>query len=65
MGEPSNYGRGADEEEDEEEDIGEAGYKTVKDAVLFAIDVSKSMLTSPSSRTQRSPTLDCVLLSLR
>ena len=40
--------RGGDEE-DEDEEIEEAsGYKTVKDAVLFAIDASKSMLTKPA-----------------
>ncbi|KAK7556870.1 protein Ku70 [Phyllosticta citricarpa] len=36
-----------DEEDDEEEAVDETGYKTVKDAVLFAIDVSKSMLKKP------------------
>ncbi|KAK4994858.1 ATP-dependent DNA helicase II subunit 1 [Elasticomyces elasticus] len=46
MAEPSNYGRvGEDEEEDEE--IDETGYKTIKDAVLFAVDVSSSMLSKP------------------
>ena len=55
MGEPSNYTRGADEEEDEEEDIDESGYKTVKDAVLFAIDVSKSMLTKPEQSDPKKP----------
>jgi ATP-dependent DNA helicase 2 subunit 1 len=55
MGEPSNYGRGAEDDEDEEEDIDEIGYKTVKDAVLFAIDVSKSMLTSPEQSDPRKP----------
>ena len=55
MGEPSNYGRGADDEEDEEEDIDDSGYKTVKDAVLFAIDVSKSMLTKPEQSDPKKP----------
>ncbi|KAK8231833.1 SPOC like C-terminal domain-containing protein [Phyllosticta capitalensis] len=36
-----------DEDEDEEEEVDETGYKTVRDAVLFAIDVSKSMTTKP------------------
>lgn len=48
MGESSNQGRGPDDDEDEEEDVDESGFKTVKDAVLFAIDVSKSMLTKPA-----------------
>ncbi|KAF2767190.1 Ku DNA-binding complex, Ku70 subunit [Teratosphaeria nubilosa] len=47
MSEPSSYGRG-DEEEEEEEEVDESGYKTVKDAVLFAIDVSESMLQTPA-----------------
>ncbi|CAO2651496.1 Nn.00g040660.m01.CDS01 [Neocucurbitaria sp. VM-36] len=36
-----------DEDEDEEEDIDDSSYKTIKDAVLFAIDVSPSMLERP------------------
>ncbi|KAK1919129.1 ATP-dependent DNA helicase II subunit 1 [Pyrenophora teres f. teres] len=35
------------EEEEEEEDVEEPNYKTIKDAVLFAIDVSPSMLQQP------------------
>ncbi|KAE8349922.1 ATP-dependent DNA helicase II subunit 1 [Aspergillus coremiiformis] len=39
----------------EEEEIDESGYKTVKDAVLFAIEVSDSMLTPrPSSDSKKS-----------
>ncbi|KAL8646476.1 MAG: hypothetical protein Q9210_006122, partial [Variospora velana] len=34
-------------DDDEEEEIDEAAYKTVKDAVLFVIEVSPSMLTAP------------------
>ncbi|KAI4249107.1 MAG: hypothetical protein LQ352_005703 [Teloschistes flavicans] len=37
------------EEDDEEEEVDEAAYKTVKDAVLFVIEVSQSMLTVPPS----------------
>jgi ATP-dependent DNA helicase 2 subunit 1 len=55
MGEPSNYGRGPDEEEEEDDDIDESGYKTVKDAVLFAIDVSKSMLQAPTDSNPKRP----------
>ncbi|OJD21567.1 ATP-dependent DNA helicase II subunit 1 [Blastomyces percursus] len=32
---------------EEEEDVDETGYKSVKDAVLFAIEISDSMLTPP------------------
>ncbi|KAK3718508.1 ATP-dependent DNA helicase II subunit 1 [Vermiconidia calcicola] len=55
MAEQSNYGRGPDEEEEEEEDIDESGYKSGKDAVLFAIDVTKSMLTRPESSDSKNP----------
>lgn len=50
----SNYPHDPEEEEEEDE-IDETGYKTVKDAVLFAIDVSKSMLTAPSEFNERKP----------
>ncbi|QIX00829.1 hypothetical protein AMS68_006346 [Peltaster fructicola] len=46
--------RGADEDE-EEDVIDEGGFKSVKDAVLFAIDISKSMLTIPSDIMERRP----------
>lgn len=56
MGEPSKYGRGADEDDDEEEEeIDETGYKSPKDAVLFAIDVSMSMLTKPAQADEKKP----------
>ncbi|GLA27776.1 ATP-dependent DNA helicase II subunit 1 [Aspergillus phoenicis ATCC 13157] len=50
-----------DEAAEEEEEIDETSYKPVKDAVLFAIDVSDSMLTprpsaDPKKHTQESPT---------
>lgn len=50
MGDASKYARGDDgaDEEEEEEELDEAGYKQAKDAVLFAIDVSDSMLAPPS-----------------
>ncbi|KAK3214175.1 hypothetical protein GRF29_28g2235658 [Pseudopithomyces chartarum] len=35
------------DEEDEEEEVDDASYKTIKDAVLFAIDISASMLERP------------------
>ncbi|KAI5276554.1 ATP-dependent DNA helicase-like protein II subunit 1 [Aureobasidium subglaciale] len=61
MADRSNYNRGQEDEEDEE-DIDEIGYRTTKDAVLFAIDVSPTMLTKPyqldSKKTDRdTPTI--------
>lgn len=50
----SNYPRDP-EEEGEDDDVDETGYKTVKDAVLFAIDVSKSMLTKPTEFNEKKP----------
>jgi ATP-dependent DNA helicase 2 subunit 1 len=38
-----------DDLDDNEEDVDETGYKTVKDAVLFAIEVNTSMLKVPQS----------------
>ncbi|KAI1965982.1 ATP-dependent DNA helicase II subunit 1 [Ophidiomyces ophidiicola] len=41
---------------EEEDEIDDTGYKTVKDAVLFAIEVSESMLTlSPNSTSKKAP----------
>lgn len=50
----SNYPRDPEDEEDEEE-VDETGYKTIKDAVLFAIDVSKSMLEKPADYNEKKP----------
>ncbi|KAF2434498.1 putative DSB repair complex subunit Ku70 [Tothia fuscella] len=43
----SPYNKASGDEEEEEELVDETGYKTTKDAVIFAIDVSKSMLQKP------------------
>ncbi|KAF2763519.1 putative DSB repair complex subunit Ku70 [Pseudovirgaria hyperparasitica] len=48
MSEGESWRRNADEAQEEEEEVDESGYKTVKDAVLFAIDVSKTMLQKPT-----------------
>ncbi|KAF7587498.1 ATP-dependent DNA helicase II subunit 1 [Aspergillus hancockii] len=50
-----------DEQIEEEEEIDESGYKSVKDAVLFAIEVSDSMLmprpsSDPKKQAEESPT---------
>jgi len=50
----SNYSRDPEDEEDEEE-VDETSYKTIKDAVLFAIDVSKSMLEKPANYNEKKP----------
>ncbi|KAK4502220.1 hypothetical protein PRZ48_005645 [Zasmidium cellare] len=55
MADDYKYGRGPDEDDEEEEEIEESSYKTQKDAVLFAIDVSKSMLTKPSDADSKKP----------
>ncbi|KAI9793710.1 MAG: ATP-dependent DNA helicase II subunit 1 [Peltula sp. TS41687] len=47
MAESANWQSRKDDAEDEEEEVDESGYKTVKDAVLFAIEVNQSMLTPP------------------
>ncbi|KAB8199711.1 KU70 like protein [Aspergillus parasiticus SU-1] len=47
--------RGDDQIDEEEEEIDESGYKTVKDAVLFAIEVSDSMLTPRPSSDSKKP----------
>ncbi|KAI9733245.1 MAG: ATP-dependent DNA helicase II subunit 1 [Cirrosporium novae-zelandiae] len=43
-----------DNDEEEEEELNEASYKTVKDAVLFAIEVSDSMLTEAPSHSKKA-----------
>lgn len=43
-----------DNEEDEEEDVDEAGYKQVRDAVLFAIEISHSMLKKPDVESKKA-----------
>ncbi|KAK3058860.1 ATP-dependent DNA helicase II subunit 1 [Extremus antarcticus] len=53
--EPSKYGGGPEEEEEEEDDVDDSAYKTVKDAVLFAIDVSESMLQTPKVVVPKKP----------
>ncbi|KAE8154140.1 ATP-dependent DNA helicase II subunit 1 [Aspergillus avenaceus] len=45
-----------DEQIEEEEEIDETGYKSVKDAVLFAIEISDSMLRPRPSSDPKKPT---------
>jgi ATP-dependent DNA helicase 2 subunit 1 len=58
---------GANEEnEEEDEEIDETGYKTVKDAVLFAIEVSESMLKKPpASDSKKADTNSPLLAALK
>ncbi|KAL8718016.1 MAG: hypothetical protein Q9225_004802, partial [Loekoesia sp. 1 TL-2023] len=46
------------DEEDEEEEVDETAYKTVKDAVLFVIEVSPSMLAAPPPTDAKKADLD-------
>lgn len=63
---PDEAGRSDDPDEDEEEIVDETGYKTVKDAVLFAIEVSPSMLKVPSaSSAKKADTSSPLLASLK
>jgi ATP-dependent DNA helicase 2 subunit 1 len=56
-----------DDPDDEEEEIDETGYKTVRDAVLFAIEVNKSMLKVPqlSSGSKKSDSGSPLLAALK
>ncbi|KAK5046229.1 hypothetical protein LTR84_008372 [Exophiala bonariae] len=53
----------SDENDDDEEEVDETGYKTVKDAVLFAIEVSASMLKVPSSSGSKNDDKNSPLLA--
>ena len=44
-----------EDEDDEDDEIDDTGYKTVRDAVLFAIDVSTSMLARPTVSDAKKP----------
>lgn len=47
-----------EEEEEDEEDVEDSNYKSDKDAVLFAIDVSRTMLTKPPPSDSKKPDTD-------
>ena len=55
--------RPSDNPDDDEEEVDETGYKTVKDAVLFAIEVNKSMLKVPSSTSSKKSDYSSPLLA--
>ncbi|KAI9696445.1 MAG: ATP-dependent DNA helicase II subunit 1 [Candelina mexicana] len=46
------------DDEDEDEEVDETGYKSAKDAVLFAIDVSPSMLRAPPASNSKKADTD-------
>jgi len=54
-----------DNEDEEDEEVDETGYKQVRDAVLFAIEVSESMLKKPglseSKKADSSSPLEAAL----
>lgn len=54
------------DEEEEEEELDESNYKAQKDAVLFAIDVSQSMLAPPPPSDSKKADRDsATLIALR
>ncbi|OAL20797.1 hypothetical protein AYO20_11469 [Fonsecaea nubica] len=65
-GDSDEAGRNDDPDEEEEE-VDETGYKTVRDAVLFAVEVNKSMLKVPqsSSASKRSDNSSPLLAALK
>ncbi|KAF2743029.1 ATP-dependent DNA helicase-like protein II subunit 1 [Sporormia fimetaria CBS 119925] len=58
MADPSRDNRSGEEEDDDEEEIDDSSYKTIKDAVLFAIDVSHTMLERPPASTDKKADRD-------
>ncbi|EXJ83876.1 ATP-dependent DNA helicase 2 subunit 1 [Capronia coronata CBS 617.96] len=55
-----------DENDDDDDEIDETGYKTVKDAVLFAIEVSESMLrVPPASSSKKGDRSSPLLVALK
>ena len=55
MADESKYNRGTEEDDEEDDEIEESGFKTVKDAVLFAVEVNESMLTKPAEHDPKKP----------
>ncbi|KAM3087008.1 ATP-dependent DNA helicase II subunit 1 [Clarireedia jacksonii] len=51
------------EEEEEEEDVDEVDYRTQKDAILFVIDISDSMLTAPPPSDSKKADTDSPALA--
>ncbi|KAI1329588.1 hypothetical protein F5Y16DRAFT_409078 [Xylariaceae sp. FL0255] len=55
------YSRTQDEGEDDEDELGERSYKSQKDALLFAIEVSESMLQPPPQSDDKKADKDSPL----
>ncbi|KAL8691758.1 MAG: hypothetical protein Q9218_003085 [Villophora microphyllina] len=58
MAEDNKWKPPGDEEDEEDGEIDETAYKTAKDAVLFVIEVSQSMLTPPPSTDAKKADTD-------
>lgn len=58
-----DYRPSHDEDDEEEEDVDESGYKTVKDALLFAIQVTPSMLKEPPADGAKKNDRSCPLIA--
>ncbi|RAL62153.1 hypothetical protein DID88_002637 [Monilinia fructigena] len=63
MADQENYKR--EEEEEEDEEVDEIDYRSQKYAVLFVIDISDSMLTSPPSDSKKADTDSPTLAALK
>ncbi|KXJ95589.1 SPOC like C-terminal domain-containing protein [Microdochium bolleyi] len=61
MGDRPDYERR--DEDDEEEELGEIDYKAQKDALIFAIDVSSSMLQAPPHSDNKKADKDSAVLA--
>ncbi|KAF2270238.1 ATP-dependent DNA helicase-like protein II subunit 1 [Lojkania enalia] len=57
MADPEHEHRPGEEEEDEEE-VDDANYKTIKDAILFAIDINSTMLEQPPHSYDKKADID-------
>ncbi|KAB8298699.1 hypothetical protein EYC80_000874 [Monilinia laxa] len=62
MADQENYKR-EEEEEEEDEEVDEIDYRSQKDAVLFVIDISDSMLTSPPPSDSKKADTDSPALA--
>ncbi|TVY42879.1 ATP-dependent DNA helicase II subunit [Lachnellula subtilissima] len=58
MSEGNESWKNKDDQEEDEEDLDETAYTTQKDAVLFAIEVSESMLAPPPHSDSKKPETD-------
>lgn len=59
----NNYKREEEEEDSEDEALDETSYKAQKDALIFAIDISKSMLQPPPPSDDKKASNDCAAIA--